>query len=276
MAEAKRLSRAFESVAEFVGPSVVQISVQRSAGPGDDAEDGPRERGPREMNPEQFDELMKRFRDMFPDGAMPDDFFRFEPQQFRVEGTGSGFIYDDRGHILTNNHVVEGGRRGGHPRQLRRRQQRRGRGRRGRLRHGRRRDPRRPQGAAFRAPGGADRHQRRPARRPVGPGDRLPLRPEPDGDRRDRLGDQPQRRRHPRPARGLRGLHPDRRGDQPRQFRRPPGRHRRARHRHQLRDRHPDPRQRGRRLRDPDRAGRLRGRLADRERGGPPGPGSAW
>ena len=25
-----------------------------------------------------------------------------------AEGTGSGFVYDDQGHILTNNHVVEG------------------------------------------------------------------------------------------------------------------------------------------------------------------------
>ena len=23
------------------------------------------------------------------------------------QGTGSGFVYDNRGHILTNNHVVE-------------------------------------------------------------------------------------------------------------------------------------------------------------------------
>ena len=24
-----------------------------------------------------------------------------------VEGVGSGFVYDDKGHIVTNNHVVE-------------------------------------------------------------------------------------------------------------------------------------------------------------------------
>ena len=35
---------------------------------------------------------------------------RPEQEQFgrRAEGTGSGFVYDDKGHILTNNHVVEG------------------------------------------------------------------------------------------------------------------------------------------------------------------------
>src|SRR5262249_18340113 len=38
----------------------------------------------------------------------------FEKNQFgdrdgyAAEGTGSGFVYDDKGHILTNNHVVEG------------------------------------------------------------------------------------------------------------------------------------------------------------------------
>ena len=105
MAEAKKLSKAFESVAEFVGPSVVQISVQRSARR--DAE-MPEGMNPREMTPDQLEEFMKRFREMLPDGAVPEEFFRFEPQQFQIEGTGSGFIYDERGHILTNNHVVEG------------------------------------------------------------------------------------------------------------------------------------------------------------------------
>ncbi len=33
------------------------------------------------------------------------DFFRGTVPQ---EGTGSGFIYDDKGHIVTNNHVIEG------------------------------------------------------------------------------------------------------------------------------------------------------------------------
>ena len=105
MAEAKKLSKAFESVAEFVSPSVVQISVQRSAGRNPE---GPEGMNPREMTPDQLEDFMERFREMLPEGAVPEDFFRFEPQQFRIEGTGSGFIYDDRGHILTNNHVVEG------------------------------------------------------------------------------------------------------------------------------------------------------------------------
>ena len=45
--------------------------------------------------------MFKRF--FGPDG-------RPEKQQFGrgAEGTGSGFVYDDKGHILTNNHVVAG------------------------------------------------------------------------------------------------------------------------------------------------------------------------
>ncbi|CAN5773846.1 DegQ family serine endoprotease [soil metagenome] len=106
--EAKALSAAFQAVAEYVRPSVVQISVARPMGGGS----GPRERPQgREMNPEEFEEFMKRFRNLIPEGFGPEG-FRIEPQQFQVEGTGSGFVYDDQGHILTNNHVVEGARNG--------------------------------------------------------------------------------------------------------------------------------------------------------------------
>ena len=45
--------------------------------------------------------MLKKF---FDQGGQP------EREQFgeRAEGTGSGFVYDEKGHILTNNHVVEG------------------------------------------------------------------------------------------------------------------------------------------------------------------------
>ena len=110
---AKALSQAYESVAEFARPSVVQISVRRTAGatvraPGRGTP-SPNPFGPQNpggnLTPKQFEDMLKRF-------FGPD--FNAEPQQFspgqtpRVEGTGSGFVFDDKGHIVTNNHVVEG------------------------------------------------------------------------------------------------------------------------------------------------------------------------
>ena len=53
------------------------------------------------LDPKDFEEMLKRF-------FGPD--FRPEKEQFGrrpAGGTGSGFVYDDKGHILTNNHVVE-------------------------------------------------------------------------------------------------------------------------------------------------------------------------
>ncbi len=99
--QARALGDAFNSVAEYVKPSVVQISVQKKArmgtvripgAPGDPHEN---------LGPKELEELFKRF--FGPDG-------RFEKQQFGdiAQGTGSGFVYDDKGHIVTNNHVVEG------------------------------------------------------------------------------------------------------------------------------------------------------------------------
>lgn len=137
---AKALSEAFEAVADFARPSVVQISVQKKRGGGGDlfGEQGNR-RGPfrffgdpgqldqkqldqlkemlRRMHPElkggDLDEMFKRFS---PEGRKDQDGKRpdrepkapFEREQFAQEGTGSGFVYDKKGHILTNNHVVDG------------------------------------------------------------------------------------------------------------------------------------------------------------------------
>ena len=92
---ARALSEAFGAVADFARPSVVQITVQKKAGahlPG----------GLEKIDPKDREELLKRF-------FGPGSGFKFENQQFGAgQGTGSGFVYDDRGHILTNNHVVSG------------------------------------------------------------------------------------------------------------------------------------------------------------------------
>jgi serine protease Do len=103
---AKALSEAFGAVAEFVRPSVVQISVQKKAGripglPNMRRFQTPNPRGNGPTVPKDFEELLKRFLD--PESGNQ------EREQFGMPGTGlgSGFVYDNRGHILTNNHVVE-------------------------------------------------------------------------------------------------------------------------------------------------------------------------
>jgi serine protease Do len=106
---ARALSEAFVAVADFVKPSVVQISVERRGGvlriPGQGNRRMPFPGPGNPLDPKDFkdfEEMLKRF---FGPG------FKFEHEQFQgpvAEGTGSGFLYDDKGHILTNNHVVEG------------------------------------------------------------------------------------------------------------------------------------------------------------------------
>jgi len=103
---ARALSEAYGAVAEFVKPSVVRISVEKKAGalnlnrgrrnpfPG-----GPN--GPQGVDPKDFEEMLRRF---FGPGARPE---KEQLGRNPLEGVGSGFVYDDRGHIVTNNHVVE-------------------------------------------------------------------------------------------------------------------------------------------------------------------------
>jgi len=122
---AKALSEAFEAVADFTRPSVVQISVKKKGGNifggGERGANPFRFRG----DPKDLEDFLKRFMDpddeglkelrkrLDPDGAAPRRKGarpRVEPEQFDfgLQGTGSGFVWDGKGHIVTNNHVVEG------------------------------------------------------------------------------------------------------------------------------------------------------------------------
>jgi serine protease Do len=107
---ARALSDAFVGVAEFVKPSVVQINVQKKVASPFGRAPNQRPGNPRNMPGQPMDpeELLRRF--FGPNGPFGPDGPNFEKEQFGgiAQGTGSGFVYDGRGHILTNNHVVDG------------------------------------------------------------------------------------------------------------------------------------------------------------------------
>jgi len=105
---ARALSDAFVSVADFVRPSVVQISVQRKAGSTLRVPGGQGRGNPFQVPPGREKELNDLLREWMKKFNQPD--FAPEQEQFGgiAQGTGSGFVYDDKGHILTNNHVVNG------------------------------------------------------------------------------------------------------------------------------------------------------------------------
>ncbi len=113
---AHELSAAFNAVAEFVKPSVVQINIERKVPAGGlmrrgrpaPGQPGPDGADPQQVDPKQMEEMLRKFfGGQNGRGGVPQG-FRFEDQQFAAAGTGSGFLIDGKGHILTNNHVVEG------------------------------------------------------------------------------------------------------------------------------------------------------------------------
>lgn len=63
---------------------------------------------PNEELPEipEHEDIPEEFRDFFEN--LPEDFDPESIPQIPSTGAGSGFVYDQEGHIITNNHVVEG------------------------------------------------------------------------------------------------------------------------------------------------------------------------
>ncbi|MBI3088426.1 MAG: Do family serine endopeptidase [Candidatus Omnitrophica bacterium] len=94
---AESLEQAFIRVAQDVGPAVVSISTEQ-------IEQVQRYfRGHPFFGQEPFDEFFRDFFGDAPYGGGPE---RGSPQEFKRFGLGSGVIIDERGLILTNEHVV--------------------------------------------------------------------------------------------------------------------------------------------------------------------------
>jgi serine protease Do len=93
--DARTMSRTFAQVAEQVSPSVVSIRVQKKA----------KVRAMRRGMPFGHDMPMPFG---FPFGGPDDDDDGMEEQGPTQRGAGSGVVIDEKGYILTNNHVVGG------------------------------------------------------------------------------------------------------------------------------------------------------------------------
>lgn len=94
VSDARALSRTFTQVAQQVSPSVVRISVSKSPKLVRQGRGGP-----------GLDPFSRFFGPGGPDGD--EGFGGFSQRMPKQRGTGSGVVIDNRGYILTNNHVVD-------------------------------------------------------------------------------------------------------------------------------------------------------------------------
>ena len=109
------LEKVFELVSEYVKPVVVSIQSVKvfkheGLGPQEEQEAPFYHRRDRDRGREKDrGREREQFKDFFGDEFF-DRFFRGRPPEgeFKTESLGSGVIVDERGYILTNNHVIEG------------------------------------------------------------------------------------------------------------------------------------------------------------------------